>query len=149
MSEQPNKTEINWKSEIDWLNRRIDMQYQEIQQLRKKIKALVAILVDEKIIGEELGKIFEESKETTNSKIVEWYEAKLWIAGAIEHKGALRATLGIKEDETIPEGILNQIMKTETGETVTFRGKTIKVTTKLKRQAILALRLKRMPKRHD
>jgi hypothetical protein len=110
---------------------------------KKMIRLLVRILVDKKIIGEELAKTFEEGKKI-NPKILEWFEAKLWIQGAIKHKGALRAQLGIKEDETIPHSLLQQIVKTETGKTVSFRGKSITVTTQLKRRALLALKLGKM-----
>jgi len=81
-------------------------------------------------------------------KLIEWYEA-YWISGAIKHKGALRTQLGIKEDEVIPKSVLQQIIDTETGKTISFRGKKITVTTQLKRRAILAMRLGKMPKRHD
>jgi len=95
----------------------------------------------------------EEFKETVD-KAIDWYigtvefeEAKkLWIAGAIKKKGALRAQLGIKEGETIPKSILQQIVKTETGKKVSFKGKSITVTTQLKRRALLALRLGKMKK---
>lgn len=116
----------------------------QIYAQKKMIRLLVRILVDKKIIGEELAKTFEESKVEVNPAILEWFEAKLWIKGAIKHKGALRAQLGIKEDETIPKSLLQQIVKTETGKTVSFRGKSITVTTQLKRRALLALRLGKM-----
>jgi len=34
---------------------------------------------------------------------------KKWIQGAIKHPGALRASLGIKEGETIPKGKLRDL----------------------------------------
>jgi hypothetical protein len=34
--------------------------------------------------------------------------ANKWIHGAIKHPGALKKTLGIKKDETIPEGKLKK-----------------------------------------
>jgi len=90
-------------------------------------------------------------------KVIDWYlemegikdpiEEAYWIQKAITKKGALRKQLGIKEGEKIPVDILQKIINTETGKTVTFRGRTIRVTTTLKRRAILALRLRRMPKR--
>lgn len=85
-----------------------------------------------------------------NKNTLEYYEAKrkkFWIAGAIKRKGALRAQLGIKEGETIPKSILQRIVNAETGTSISFRGKSIKVTTQLKRRAQLALRLGKMPKR--
>ena len=117
----------------------------QLHAQKKMIQLLARILVDKKIIGEELAKTFEEGKEVKiNPKILDWFEAKLWIQGAIKHKGALRAELGIKEDETIPHSLLQQIVKTETGKTISFRGKSITVTTQLKRRALLALKLGKM-----
>lgn len=95
----------------------------------------------------------EEFKETVD-RAIEWYikkpefeEAKkLWIAGAIKKKGALRAQLGIKEGETIPKSLLQRIVGTETGKKVSFKGKSITVTTQLKRRALLALKLGKMKK---
>lgn len=72
---------------------------------------------------------------------------KLWIQKAISKKGALRKQLGIKKGEKVPISILRRIVDTETGKTVSFRGKTIRVTIQLKRRALLALRLIKMPKR--
>jgi len=71
---------------------------------------------------------------------------KYWIKGAIQKKGALRATLGIKEGETIPRSILQRIAKAEIGTKISFRGKTLTVTTKLKRRALLALKLGKIKK---
>ena len=71
---------------------------------------------------------------------------KYWIKGAIKRKGALRATLGIKEGETIPTSILNRIAKAEIGTKISFHGKTLTVTAKLKRRALLALKLGKMKK---
>jgi len=130
----------------DYLSRRIE-------KLQRTIKVLVAVLVDKKLLGEKTAESFMESKgndEMKNEKILKWYEAKakkLWIAGAIKKKGALRAQLGIKEGETIPKSILQRIVNAETGTTISFKGKNIKVTTQLKRRAQLALRLGKMPKR--
>lgn len=130
----------------DYLRRRID-------KLDRTIKILVSVLVDKKLLGEKTAESFTESKEGEkmgNEKILKWYEAKakkLWIQGAIKKKGALRAQLGIKEGETIPKSILQRIVNAETGTSISFRGKTIKVTTQLKRRALLALRLSKMPRR--
>jgi len=144
------------KSDIDYLHRRIDDQNDRIDELTDKIKLLARILVDKNIVGEEIAKSVEESEGPDNLDLMAWLieetfgveEAKkFWIAGAIKHKGALRASLGIKEDEVIPKSVLQQIINTETGKTITFRGKTITVTTQLKRRALLAVRLGKMPKR--
>jgi len=99
------------------------------------------------------GKKVEETAEQKRiKKIMKWFEeeimeANLWIQKAIKKKGALRKQLGIKEGEVIPVDILRKIVNAETGSTISFRGKKIKVTTLLKRRAILALRLRAMPKR--
>lgn len=90
----------------------------------------------------------EESGNELLESVKKFEEArKFWIAGAIKKKGALRAQLGIKEGETIPKSILQRIVSAETGTKINFKGKTIVVTTKLKRRAILALKLGKMPKR--
>ena len=88
------------------------------------------------------------------SETVDWLlerygmnDEAFWIQRAIKHKGALRRQLGIKEGEVIPVSLLQKIINTETGKTVSDKGRRIRVTTQLKRRAILALRLRRMPKR--
>lgn len=129
------------KWEIESLERRLTDARNERDKIKKSIKTIVAVLVDKKIIGEAVAKAFMESKEEIEEA------KKLWIKGAIKRKGALRGTLGIKEGETIPVSILNKIKNAETGTKVSFRGKSITVTSRLKRQAILALRLRAMPKR--
>lgn len=161
--EMEKKSEPEWKGDYDWLSRRVDRlentTYERDEANKKRIVLLLRILVDKKIIGEEIAKSIEESfaknnEEETNG-LIDWLleetvgieEAKkLWISGAIKKKGALRKQLGIKEDEVIPKSILQKIVNTETGKTVSFRGKTIKVTTQLKRRALLALRLGKMSK---
>lgn len=172
MSEEVKKeAEQPWKGDYNWLSRRIDKFEKEIDDVRsemreqcrdhtRRVRLFVRILVDKKIIGEEVAKSIEESvakkdTEETND-LIDWVleetlgieEAKkFWIAGAIKKKGALRKQLGIKDDEKIPKSILQKIANTEVGKTVSFRGKSIKVTTQLKRRVLLALKLMKMPKR--
>ena len=105
--------------------------------------------------GKSISETFEDEEKV--DEMIDWLfrekgitkevEEAFWIQKAIKHRGALRKQLGLKEDEEIPVSILNSIVKTETGKTVSFRGKSIEVTTQLKRRAILALRLRKMPKR--
>jgi len=45
-----------------------------IRSIDKKIRLLVRMLVDKKIIGPELAKSFEETEVTDIKKILEWYE---------------------------------------------------------------------------
>lgn len=99
------------------------------------------------------GSVNPKYKKRVN-ETVSWFLNKhqlndeaFWIQKAIQHKGALRKQLGIKEGEIIPESLLRKIINTETGKTINYKGKTIRVTTQLKRRAILALRLRHMPKR--
>ena len=60
---------------VDYVTRE-DLRYNmdnvndRINDLRKKLKLLVRLLVDKKIIGEELAKSFEE---TMPSDILKWY----------------------------------------------------------------------------
>ena len=165
MSEEVKKeTQPEWKSDYNWLSRRIDRlendMYDKTNANKKRIVLLLRVLVDKKTIGEEIAKSIEESFAKDNEEevdgLIDWLleetfgveEAKkLWIAGAIKKKGALRKQLGIKDDETIPKSILQKIVNTEIGKTVSFKGKSIKVTTQLKRRALLALKLMKMPKR--
>ncbi len=56
-------TREDLRDETRYINNRVD-------DLRKKIKLLVRILVDKKIIGSELAKTFEE---TVPSDILKWY----------------------------------------------------------------------------
>ncbi len=60
---------------MDFVRRETEYNYEQIKDLRKKIKLLVRILVDKKIIGEELAKTFEET--ATPAEVLEWYEEKL------------------------------------------------------------------------
>jgi len=70
--------------------------------------------------------------------------AKKWIQKAIKKPGSLSKMLGVPEEKKIPVSVLNKIRSAETGDTITFRGKKIKVTTLLKRRAALAKTLKKM-----
>lgn len=74
--------------------------------------------------------------------------AKKWIKGAVKHPGALSRQLGISEEKDIPATLLSAIGDAKTGDTIsnpTGIGKSkIKVTSKLKRRAALARRLKKM-----
>ena len=76
---------------------------------------------------------------------------RYWIQRAVKRKGALSRQLGIPEEENIPITLLEKIRKAEIGTTIknpTKTGKrTIKVTRKLKRRAVLALTLKRLRRR--
>jgi len=78
----------------------------------------------------------------------EWFleeaKSKLWISGAIKKKGALRSQLGIKEGEKIPKSLLRRISKAKVGTKISFRGKSITVTAKLKKRAVLAMSLGKM-----
>ena len=71
---------------------------------------------------------------------------KKWIPKNIK-KGALKKQLGYKEDQKIPVSVLNKILDTETGKTITVKGRRIKVTTTLKRRANLAKTFRKLPKR--
>jgi len=98
---------------------------------------------------EETVEWFLSQSETEN--VLEEYgveeAAKLWIQGAIQKKGALRSQLGIKEGETIPAEILQKIANADVGDKVTFRGKILTVTGTLKKRAVLALTLHKLPRR--
>lgn len=60
---------INYAT-TEFVNNRFEYYNEQLRNANKKIKLLVRILVDKKIIGEELAKTFEE---TVPSDILEWY----------------------------------------------------------------------------
>ena len=50
---------------------------EEIRRLRKQIKLIMAVLVDKKMLTENMLKAFEESKqEEVNESIVDWFMKK-------------------------------------------------------------------------
>jgi len=52
------------QSDIDWINKRID-------RLHKKISLVIAVMIDKKIIGDELGKrIVQES--ASDDDLIDW-----------------------------------------------------------------------------
>jgi len=129
--EHAKKYEINCDlSKVSWL-----FGEDKVEEVFKEMNKDEERLVD--WLDEELTKFVE----TVN------IEEVFWIQKAIGKKGALRSQLGIKKDEKIPASILQRIKNAETGTTVSFRGKRIKVTTQLKRRVILALRLGKMKKK--
>lgn len=66
MSMDKKESEVSY-SDLDRVNNRI-------RNIDKKVRLLVRILVDKKIIGTELAKSFEE---TSTKEILEWYENTL------------------------------------------------------------------------
>ncbi|RKX46033.1 MAG: hypothetical protein DRP27_02605 [Thermotogae bacterium] len=77
-------------------------------------------------------------------------KTKRWIQKAIKKPGALSRQLGIPEEKNIPMTLLNRIAEAPIGSTIknpTKTGKkTIKVTRKLKKRAVLARTLKKIRK---
>lgn len=69
-----------------------------------------------------------------------------WIQKIGIKKGALSKQLGIPQEKNIPMTLLKKIQSAKAGQTIknpTMSGyKTIKVTPKLERRAILAIKLK-------
>ena len=137
------------ESEISYLKERLESAYEDRRKIKKMIRVILAIMIDKKLIGEETAKAFMESKKVTPEqleKLIVWSEAKFWIKKAIGKKGALRSQLGIKEGEIIPKSLLQRIVKAEIGTKISFKGKSITVTTQLKRRALLAIKLGKMKK---
>ena len=144
MYEEASKTEPAYDD--TYLRGRID-------DIDKKIRMIVAILVDKKMVGEALGKRIEESKGKDVAALLDWLDTELyvieealWIQKAKVKKGALRSQLGIKEGEKIPSSILSKISKAKVGSKISFKGKTFTVTTLLKKRAALAIKFKGMKK---
>ncbi len=72
---------------------------------------------------------------------------KNWIQKAIKHPGALHKHLGIPMNKKIPKTLLVEIKEAEVGQIIKNPTKTgkrrIKVTETLKKEATLALTLRR------
>lgn len=67
------------KSDLDWVHKRIDYVNEDLRAMRSKLRLLVRILVDKKIIGVELAKTFAEAKEISPEdmdRIVAWFQQK-------------------------------------------------------------------------
>lgn len=54
-------------------------------------------------------------------------------------KGALRQQIGVPKDRTIPVGLLERISDQNIGTHVRYRGRSFKITPKLKKRAVWAL----------
>jgi len=85
MSGEPEKdTKAEWQADYNWLSKRLDRidteMSERIVELRKKIRLLVRILVDKKIVGEEIAKSVEEStpedERIAEDKLIEWFLAE-------------------------------------------------------------------------
>ena len=68
------------KNDIQWLNDRIDSINNRINKLTKTLRLLFAHLVDKKIIGEELGKAFQETQDKLSpedrTELIDWFMSK-------------------------------------------------------------------------
>jgi len=62
-------------------------------------------------------------------------------------KGALHRQLGIPEDRKIPVNVLNKILSKDVGEKIKVNGKTITVTSLLKKRANFAKNARKWRKR--
>lgn len=86
MSEVKKEAVPEWQSDYNWLSRRLDRienDFSErISSLRKKIRLFVRILVDKKIIGEEVAKSIEETFAEDGEAIDE--ETIKWLLDSIE-----------------------------------------------------------------
>lgn len=74
----PPKTEeavvvVNYAT-TEFVNNRFEYYNEQLRNANKKIKLLVRLLVDKKIIGTELAKTFEE---TVPNDILDWYLDKV------------------------------------------------------------------------
>jgi len=77
-------TKAAWQADYNWLSKRLDRidteMSERIVELRKKIRLLVRILVDKKIVGEEIAKSVEESAPEDEVKkeeeLIEWFLAE-------------------------------------------------------------------------
>lgn len=79
-------------------------------------------------------------------KFKQFNEGKNWIQDADMKKGALHKALGYEGGDKIPASILNKIASAKIGTNIKVKGKEIKVTNKLKKEANLAKTLSKMKK---
>ena len=70
-----------WQPDVNWLQRRLDRLETEMRdQCRthaRRIRLLVRILVDKKIIGEEIAKSVEETFGKEGNVILDWFKEEL------------------------------------------------------------------------
>lgn len=84
MSESEKEVKPEWRADYNWLSRRLDRIENEmserITKLKKRLRLLVRILVDKKIVGEEVAKSVEETvsedEEIEETKLIEWFLAE-------------------------------------------------------------------------
>lgn len=83
MSEVKKEDSRPWQSDYDWLSKRIDrLQTQMDEQCSaqaKRIRLLVRILVDKKIVGEEIAKSVEETFKKEESAVLDWFNKELEV----------------------------------------------------------------------
>ena len=73
--EETTKVQPDYSNEINWINGRIDGLYEELRTDRKRVRMLVALLIDKKIIGEELAKQIQETfKSEDKTEILNWFK---------------------------------------------------------------------------
>jgi len=73
--EKAEEPKIVTQNDLQWHSQRMDRIDKRINRINKKIRLLVRILVDKKIIGPELAKSFEETEAIADiEKILKWYE---------------------------------------------------------------------------
>jgi len=67
------------KSDIQWIERSLERARQDREKIKKMIRVIVAILVDKKLIGEQIAKTFMESTQTEPDpeKLIAWLLKKL------------------------------------------------------------------------
>jgi len=65
--------------DLDWMGRRIDRIWEQIYKDQKKLKLLIALLVDKKVIGGELAKQIQETlfKGEDKASLLEWFKAEM------------------------------------------------------------------------
>ena len=66
-----------------------------------------------------------------------------WIQSAKLKKGTLKKMLGYKEEDNIPDRIIDEIAKEKIGSSVKVLGKNIKITKLMKKRAQTAINLRK------
>jgi hypothetical protein len=66
----------------------------------------------------------------------------IWLHKVGMKKGGLRNQLNVPKGKTIPPGVLDKLAEGNVGTHVQYRGKSVKITPKMKKRAVLARTMK-------
>jgi len=75
--QEKEEAQVVTKSDLQYIEDRLTRAWEDRQRIRKSIRTIIAVLVDKKLVGENVARAFMESKKENTEKILEWFvEAK-------------------------------------------------------------------------